>query len=124
MTSHLNFHRPLRSAVAAITLVGLAGCAVPMPTEPRVVAMPGAGKTYDQFNAEDAACRQAAYIQAGPGPSAEQSNGAVVGSALLERFVTSYSNIITSYCTPFRIRSHESSMASPSRSLLLLASTF
>jgi hypothetical protein len=81
MASFADF--PLPRAAAAIALIALGGCTYVPPSGPRVAAMPGTGKTYEQFTNDDATCRQAAAYQAGPGPTAEQSNGTVVGSALL-----------------------------------------
>jgi len=40
----------------------LAACTT-VPTSPSVAVMPGAGKSFDQFNADDAVCRQYAYNQ-------------------------------------------------------------
>ena len=36
-----------------------------MPTGPSVMALPGTGKNFDQFRADDASCRQFAYAQIG-----------------------------------------------------------
>ena len=51
-------------------LVVLGGC-VTVPTGPAVRVMPGTGKTWDQFQADDANCRQYAYNSIG-GPNAAQ----------------------------------------------------
>lgn len=73
-----------RIALGFAAATSLAGCvAAPPPSGPSVVAMPGDGKSYEQFTSDDATCRQAAAYQAGPAPTAEQSNNAVVGSAVL-----------------------------------------
>ncbi len=61
----------------------LAGCTVAPPSGPNVVALPGSGKTYEQFTNDDLACRQAAELRTGPGPSAQQSTNQVAGSALV-----------------------------------------
>ncbi len=55
---------------AALPLL-LAGC-VAMPSGPSVMALPGAGKTFEQFRGDDAECRQYALYQIG-GASAEQA---------------------------------------------------
>jgi hypothetical protein len=47
--------------VGAIVLLG--GCATP-PVAPSVMALPGAGKTLEQFHAEDTDCRQWAIQRA------------------------------------------------------------
>lgn len=49
----------------------LAGCST-LPEGPSVMALPGAGKTFDQFRADDANCRQYAQTQVG-GRSADQA---------------------------------------------------
>jgi uncharacterized protein YcfJ len=58
-------------------LVGLAGCSV-VPTGPSVMALPGSGKSFDQFRADDNSCRQYASAQVG----GVQANQAAAGSAL------------------------------------------
>jgi hypothetical protein len=64
----------------------LSACAT-MPTGPSVMALPGNGKNFDQFRADDAVCRQFAYEQVGgvAGQQAAQRSAvtsAVVGTAL------------------------------------------
>ncbi|WP_149136647.1 YMGG-like glycine zipper-containing protein [Cupriavidus campinensis] len=62
--------------------LGLGACAV-MPSGPSVMALPGTGKTFDQFRGDDYNCRQFALGQVG-GVSAQQaSNTAAVGSAAI-----------------------------------------
>ncbi len=53
-----------KKALFALPLVVVAGCAS-VPTGPNVVAMPGTGKTFDQFRADDYDCRGFASSQAG-----------------------------------------------------------
>jgi hypothetical protein len=48
--------RTLSVVVAAIVLAGCAST----PTGPSVMVLPGSGKTFDQFRADDARCRQLA----------------------------------------------------------------
>ncbi len=59
----------------------LAGCAT-IPTGPSVMVLPGSGKAFEQFQADDALCRQWALHQCGiaPGDAAMQSG---VGSAVI-----------------------------------------
>lgn len=45
----------------------LAGCAT-VPSEPGVLVLPGAGKTYEQFRDEDAVCRHYAQDRVGTTP--------------------------------------------------------
>ena len=63
----------------------MAGCAT-IPTGPSVMVLPGAGKSFDQFQADDAICRQWASRQIGAAPqeAANQSTakGAVAGTVI------------------------------------------
>ena len=63
----------------------LAGC-VTAPTGPRVAALPGTSKTFDQFQADDVSCRQYAQYTLGGDPTQQANNAAaanaVWGSAL------------------------------------------
>lgn len=59
----------------------LAACAMP-PPGPTVAALPGTGKSFEQFQREDAGCRQYADAQTGYGAATAQANQAGVGSAL------------------------------------------
>jgi hypothetical protein len=68
-------------------LLELVGCTVAPPTGPSFAAMPGAGKTYEQFQADDLRCRQTAAASIGnvtPGQAATQSavGSAAVGAGL------------------------------------------
>jgi hypothetical protein len=49
---------------AVCPLLLLAGC-VTAPTGPSVMALPGSGKTFEQFRYDDADCRQYAQLQTG-----------------------------------------------------------
>jgi hypothetical protein len=50
--------------VLAVLVVSLTGCAT-IPTGPSVMVLPGAGKPFDVFQADDGACRDWALRQAG-----------------------------------------------------------
>jgi hypothetical protein len=69
-----------------VMIISLASCAT-MPTGPSVMSLPGTGKSFDEFRADDAVCRQFANQQLG-GASAQQAaqnsavTSAVVGTAL------------------------------------------
>jgi hypothetical protein len=64
-------------------LVLLAGCASAPPSGPGVLVLPGSGKNFDAFRADDSECRQYASSQVG-GTSAQQaSNDAGVRSAAI-----------------------------------------
>ena len=71
----------LRVGCSALAAMALAGCVVQQPQGPRSIAMPPAGKSYEQFTSEDNYCRQAASYQVGPGPSSQQTTNQVIGSA-------------------------------------------
>ena len=71
-------------SVGAVLL--LAGC-VSMPSGPGVMVLPGTGKNFDQFRADDMECRQFASNQVGgttPDAAAENSGlkSAAVGTAI------------------------------------------
>jgi hypothetical protein len=59
----------------ALTLV-LSGC-VSMPTGPSRMALPGSSKSFDEFRADDASCRQYAFESAGGAPAQAQESSAV-----------------------------------------------
>ena len=59
-----------------------AGCAV-APTGPSLMALPGSGRGFDEFQRDDANCRQHALIQIGGEASVQAANNAAVGSAVV-----------------------------------------
>jgi hypothetical protein len=63
-------------AVAAM----LSACAT-VPTSPSVMVLPGSGKSFDQFRADDAVCRQFAYEQAGGAAGQQAAQKSAVTSA-------------------------------------------
>lgn len=69
----------------SLALLTAAGCAT-VPTGPSVMALPGSGKTFEEFQADDAICRQWAAQQIGLSPqetvSQNTATGAVVGTAI------------------------------------------
>ena len=56
-------HFSAKISVLVVALV-LAGCVV-VPTGPSVMVLPGTGKPFDQFRADEGVCRQYAYEQNG-----------------------------------------------------------
>lgn len=64
-----------------VALLGLTAC-VSMPNGPSQAAMPGSRKTFEQFQYDDAACRDHATMQIGGTPS-DRANAAAVGSAVV-----------------------------------------
>ena len=78
--------KPTRRAIRVRALVVLlaSGC-VTVPSGPSVIVMPGSGKSFEQFQYDDAACRQWAQQQSGDAAtSANQSTaaGAVIGTVI------------------------------------------
>jgi outer membrane lipoprotein SlyB len=71
--------------ISSVALLALCGCAT-LPTGPSVRVMPGQGKTFEQFQADDAVCRQWAGQQVGISPqeAANQNTatGAVAGTLI------------------------------------------
>lgn len=74
------FHRIGFAPLFALLVLG--GC-VTLPSGPSVMALPGTGKSFDQFRVDDAECRQYAYDQIG-GTTANQAatNSAVTSAAV------------------------------------------
>nr|WP_150670952.1 hypothetical protein [Pandoraea anhela] len=70
---------PLAAAVAAATL---AGCVV-VPTGPSLMALPGTGKSFDQFRQDDFTCRQYASGQNSGIDTTAAANNSAIGSAVL-----------------------------------------
>lgn len=76
--------RTLKFLLIISVMVSLGACAT-MPTGPSVMSLPGADKTFEEFRADDAVCRQFAFEQIG-GVSAQQAaensatKSAVVGT--------------------------------------------
>jgi len=64
-------------------LLALGGCAAAPPTGPSVAAMPAKGKTFEEFRADDATCRQFASAQIGGNSPSAAANQSLVGSAAL-----------------------------------------
>src|SRR3974390_95737 len=72
---------------AGVAAAALVGACVSVPDGPSVLVLPGTGKNFDQFRADDMACRQFASFQVG-NKSANQAGvesgvtTAAVGAAL------------------------------------------
>jgi hypothetical protein len=71
--------------ILALLTVGIAACTT-IPTGPSRLALPGAGKSFDQFRADDAGCRQYALENSGATPAQVQEasgvKSAVLGTAI------------------------------------------
>ena len=70
------------SILLVILLLMLSGCAT-IPTGPSVMVMPPAGKSFEQFQADDAICRQFAYEQVGGVTGQEAAQRSAVSSAVI-----------------------------------------
>ncbi|MGA2465929.1 MAG: glycine zipper family protein [Thermodesulfobacteriota bacterium] len=68
-------------AMILLLLMTMGGCAT-VPTGPSVSVMPGPGKTFEQFQADDAACRQWAGQQIGRSPQETINQNTGVGAAM------------------------------------------
>ena len=73
--------RVAAAGLAVASSLGLVGCAVQPPEEPTVAAMPGPGKSLNQFQADNARCQQVASHAAGPLTPAQAATQSGVGSA-------------------------------------------
>jgi len=74
-------HRALMVSFVVL-IAALSACAT-FPTGPSVMSLPGTGKSFEQFRADDAVCRQFAFEQVG-GVSGQQAaqNSAVTSAAV------------------------------------------
>jgi OmpA family protein len=64
-----------------VVLLALGGCAT-VPRGPSVMALPGQGKTFEQFQADDAICRQWADQRIGLSPEETASRNTATGAAV------------------------------------------
>jgi hypothetical protein len=72
----------IRMLVTGVVLVA-AGCAEAPPTGPTVMALPAQGKSFTDFQRDDATCRQYASLQIGGASPAEAATQSGVNSAAL-----------------------------------------
>jgi hypothetical protein len=61
----------------------LLGACVTVPEGPSLMALPGSGKSFDQFRADDFDCRQYAQMQIGGNTPAQAANNSAVTSAVV-----------------------------------------
>src|SRR5574337_1274347 len=64
-----------------VAAMGLSGCAT-IPTGPSVMVLPGQGKNFEQFQTDDAVCKQWAGQQAGTTPGRVATESTVTGAAV------------------------------------------
>ncbi len=74
--------RVVAKSLMILGTLGISACAVQPPTGPQVVAMPGPGKSLDQFQGDDERCRVSGAQAAGPLTPSEGANQSGVGSAV------------------------------------------
>src|SRR5512139_1609792 len=72
--------RVLMMCLFAVMILSLGACAS-MPTGPSVMSLPGEGKSFDEFRADDAVCRQFAYEQIGGMTGQQAAQDSAVKSA-------------------------------------------
>ena len=70
-----------KATIASSVLVLLGACAS-VPTAPSVMALPGSGRDFNDFRADDAQCRQFAYQQVGGLADDPGVRDAVIGTAI------------------------------------------
>ena len=75
----MTMHATLK-VLSLTALVALAGCVV-MPTGPSQMALPGTGKSFDQFRNDDGGCRQYAFEQIGGQTATQAQSSSAVQSA-------------------------------------------
>jgi outer membrane lipoprotein SlyB len=68
----------LGSLAASLGILG--ACAV-VPTGPSVMVLPGTGKSFDQFRADEASCRRFAFEQVGGVSANNAATNSAIGSA-------------------------------------------
>jgi Glycine-zipper domain len=69
---------PIALLIAALTL---SACTVAPPTGPSVMALPAQGKSFEQFQQDDATCQQYASARIGNGSPQQAANESGVSSA-------------------------------------------
>jgi Glycine-zipper domain len=71
-----------KSIVLAAPLALLLGACATVPTGPSVMVLPGTGKPFEQFQADDAACRQFALQSAGISTKKAAGDSLITGAAV------------------------------------------
>jgi Glycine-zipper domain len=65
-----------------VAVVPLLGACATVPAGPSVMALPGSGKPFEVFQADDDSCRQWALSQSGAGPNDPVASSAVGGATI------------------------------------------
>jgi len=74
-------HRAATPTALIIAALALGACAVAPPTGPSVMALPAQGKSFEQFQADDATCQQYASDRIGNGTPQHAANESGAASA-------------------------------------------
>jgi len=69
--------------LAVLASAGLLSACAVVPTGPSVMALPGTGKTFNQFQNDDAMCRSFAFRQVGGQSTNDQATASALGSAAI-----------------------------------------
>ena len=74
--------KPIALASFVAAALALGGCVVAPPSGPSVMALPGEGRSFDQFRNEDFECRQYAGGQTGGTPQDASVNSGIASAAV------------------------------------------
>src|SRR3989449_7332708 len=72
----------MRTGVLALVFTLSLGACATVPLGPSVMVLPGTGKSFDQFQADDAVCRQWASVQTGTTPQQAAGSSTAKSGAL------------------------------------------
>jgi hypothetical protein len=72
----------LKAAALPVAVVMLLTACVTVPAGPSVMVLPGHGKGFEQFQSDDASCRQWASHQTGTSPSEGSARSTIGGAAI------------------------------------------
>jgi len=77
----------MKKLLVGIGVLALAGCVTPPPTGPSVMALPGTGKSFDEFRHDDHDCRGYAAYQSGAQGADQAARDSTVNSAAVGAIV-------------------------------------
>jgi hypothetical protein len=72
----------IREGLALLAVAGLVTACATAPAGPSVLALPGTGKPFDQFQGDEAVCRQWASEEAGTTPQSAAGASVAQGAAI------------------------------------------
>lgn len=76
-------HSAITPIALLIAALALSACVVAPPTGPSVMALPAQGKSFEQFQQDDATCQQYASARIGNGSPQQAANESGVSSAVV-----------------------------------------